>query len=155
MTITKDLVYKKAYTELYEVIKKLSDQELSKIPSNFIENLKNNRDDKYNWEYDDTKKLEEQNFLVETKALIVEMYERYLCPEDKKEFWNNYDRICLNMIEEEKKKEFNPDNIFKKRNNETANIAQKVEENINLPAEIKESFFTKVAKFLKKIIGKQ
>lgn len=98
-----DLIYKKAYKELYEVFKKMSDIELSKIPNQVIENIRANMDRSYKWEYDDNKKIEEQDFLVETKALIVAIYERYLCPEDKKEFWKKYDQECLEFIEKNSK----------------------------------------------------
>ena len=148
MVNTKELIYKKAYTELNEVLKKLSDEELSKIPNQLIENVKAEMDTDYKWEYDDSKKLEEQDFLVETRALIVEIYERYLCPEDKKEFWNKYDKICINKIEEKRREKYNTDNIFKNKQTEV-----KQEEQINnLPAEIKKNnFFKRLKNFIKKL----
>lgn len=162
MVNTKEVMYKKAHTELYEVIKKLSKQELEKIPQNFIDNLKKNLDNEYEWKYDDTKTLEEQDFLIETKALLVEMYERYLCPEDKKEFWNNYDRICLKMIEDKKSEEYNTDNIFKNKNKTIevgASVNSEYQENLtmqnsNLLAEVKENLFIKVINFFKKLLHK-
>lgn len=160
MVNTKEMMYKKAHTELYEVIKKLSKQELEKIPQNFIDNLKKNLDNEYEWKYDDTKTLEEQDFLIETKALLVEMYERYLCPEDKKEFWNNYDRICLKMIEDKKREEYNTDNIFKDKNKAIdVSVNKEYQENLtmqsnNLPKEIKDNLFTKVINFFKKLLHK-
>lgn len=147
---TKELVYKRAHTELYEVIKKLSKQELEKIPQNFIENLKNNIDNKYVWKYDNTKKIEEQNFLVETKALIVEMYERYLCPDDKKEFWNNYNRICLNMIEDKKREEYDPNILFK--NKQEINKTEKQE--ISLLSYNNKTWYKRFLKFMVDLINK-
>ena len=150
MVHTEELIYKKAYTELYELVKRLSKEQLSKIPQSFISNLKRNKDNEYVWQYDDSKELEKQNFMLETKALIVEMYERYLCPEDKKKFWSNYDRICLNMIEEKKKEEYNPDNIFKEKQ-----YAQERVENNNLPVETRrENFLKKIVDFIRSILKK-
>lgn len=160
MVNTKEAMYKRAHTELYEIIKRLSKRELEKIPQNFIENLKKNLDNEYEWEYDDTKTLEEQDFLIETKALLVEMYERYLCPEDKKEFWNNYDRICLKMIEDKKREEYNTDNIFKNKNKDIdVFVRQEYQENLtmqsnNLPKEIKDNLFTKIINFCKNLFHK-
>ena len=51
--------------------------------------------------------------MVETKALIVKLYEKYFAPESEAEFWKKYHRICFNMIEKEKKKKYNSNNIFK------------------------------------------
>ena len=44
MTKEKRLLYQKAYVELYEMIKHLSDEEREKIPEYFIEYLYNNMD---------------------------------------------------------------------------------------------------------------
>lgn len=154
MTNEKNLIYRKAYKELNEVIKRLSDEELSKIPNQVIENIRNNMDNKYVFYYDDFKKLEEQDFLPQTKALIVEIYEKYLCPKDKKEFWNKYDSICLNMIEKKKVEQYNPNTIFK---SSLVNKENKKEET-NLVVYNNKTWYQKIinlfSNFLNKIFGK-
>ena len=152
MIDTRENIKSKAYTELYEVIKRFSKQEQEKIPKEVIENIQNKMDKNYIWKYDDTKELEEQNFLTETKALIVEMYERYLCQQNKKEFWNNYDRICLNMIEEKKKAEYNPENIFQSR----AIITTEETKDTCLPEKVKEeSLFKRLINKVKSFFMKK
>ena len=48
----------------------------------------------------DTKKgIFEQDLMTETKALHVEIYERYLAPPEEKQMWEKYDKYC-----EDKKK---------------------------------------------------
>ena len=154
MTNEKNLIYKKACKELNEVIKRLSDEELSKIPNQVIENIRNNMDNKYVFYYDDFKKFEEQDFLIETKALIVEIYEKYLCPKDKKEFWNKYDSICLNMIEKKKVEQYNPNTIFE---NNVVNKENKKQEN-NLVVYNNKTWYQKIinlfSNFLNKIFRK-
>jgi len=148
---TKGNIKSMAHTELYEIIKRLTKQEQEKIPQNVIKNIHNTMDRSYTWKYDNNKKIEEQNLLVETKALIVEMYERYLCPENQKKFWNNYDRICLNMIEEKKAQEYNPDNIFKKKHTINEEI-----KNIQLPDKIKkETVFKKLINYIKNMFNRK
>lgn len=115
MIQTKRVRYKKAYKELNEIIKELSKAELEKIPNELIRNIETNMDIEYKWEYDKSKTLVEQDLMPETKALIVEIYERYLCPEDEKEFWKEYDKICINKTEEQKKEMYKTKNIFKKK----------------------------------------
>ena len=157
MVDTEELVYRKAYTELSEVIKRLTSIELSKIPQRAIENVRANMDTEYIWEYDESKGVEEQDFLVETKALIVEMYERYLCPEDKKEFWKKYDQICLNMIEEKKREEYNPGDIFKNIETMEEDIkkTEEIQEN-NLPIEVKkEGLLKRVINYIKNLLKKR
>ena len=104
MTKEKRLLYQKAYVELYEMIKMLSDEERMKIPEYFIEYLNSNMDTNYKFSLDTEKGLLEQDYMVETKALIVKLYEKYYAPESEKEFWNEYHKLCFNMIEEQKKK---------------------------------------------------
>lgn len=115
MMQTKNARYKRAYTELNEIIKKLSKAELEKIPNKLIRNIETNMNKEYKWEYDKSKTLLEQDLMPETKALIVEIYEKYLFPENEKEFWKEYDKICINKIEEQKKAMYNGKNIFRKK----------------------------------------
>ena len=155
MVNTKELIYKKAYTELNEVLKKLSDIELSKIPNQLIENVRTNMDTNYIWKYDDSKKIEDQDFLVETKALIVEIYERYLCPEDKKDFWKKYDQVCLNMIEEKRRQEYNPDNIFSRNKKESVVNEKEVITNEIAMVEYKETIFSKLKEWFRNLFNKK
>ena len=115
MIQTKSIRYKKAYTQLNEIIKNLSKSETERIPIELIKSVEANMDMEYKWEYDNSKTLLEQDLMPETKALIVEIYERYLCPEDEKEFWKEYDKICLNKIEKQKRTMYNVKDIFRKK----------------------------------------
>lgn len=139
MVQTRSIIYKRAYTELNEIIKELSKAEREKIPLELIKNIEANISEEYKWKYDNSKTLLEQKILPETKALLVEIYEKYLSEEDEKEFWQEYDKICLKNIEERKESAFKNNNIFKAK-----------EENI-IKHEIVER---KEDTFLKKIFNK-
>ena len=159
MTKEKVLLYQKAYVELYEFIKMLTKDEQNKISESFINYIYNNRDKNYEFFIDYSKDLLEQDYMTETKALIVEMYEKYLAPEEEKEFWKNYDRICFNIIEEEKKKKYNSNDIFKnnKKESKVENISVKEENNINNEVamiEYKESIFKRFINRIKNIFHK-
>ena len=103
MTKEKSIRYKKAYTELNEIFKILDKEQKDKIPNDFINNISNNMDKDYKFEFDSSKGIFEQELMAETEALLVEIYERYLAPSEEKEMWQKYDKYCLNKIEEEKK----------------------------------------------------
>ena len=92
MTKEKEIEYKKAYVELFKV---LNEQQIERIPRDIIAYVTNNMDTNYTFGYDLSKSLKEQNFMDETKALILEIYERYLAPSDEDELWKKYDRICI------------------------------------------------------------
>lgn len=60
--------------------------------NNYVFNIKKDED------------ITQQNFMTETKALFVELYEKYLAKDNEKEIWKEYDGFCFNLIENEKKK---------------------------------------------------
>lgn len=113
MTNLKNQVYSKAYVELNEIINHLSKEEQEKISQNFKENLIDKMDKEYSFNFDSEKNIFEQEYLPETKALFINLYRSYLTSE--KAFWNNYDTVCFKMIEKEKTKKYNTDNIFKNK----------------------------------------
>ena len=98
MTSEKELLYKKSYVELYETFKFLSEKEKNKIPLNLIANIEKKMDKNYLFKINKNKSIFEQNYMDETKALLVEIYERYFASINEKEFWNKYDNICMQLI---------------------------------------------------------
>ena len=148
MVSTKDITNDIIYIQLNEIIKRMSKQEIKKIPQNIITNIQNKPTKKDQWKYNDNKSLQEQDILPQTKAIIIQIYKKYLCKNEEKEFWEKYDRICFNMIEEEKKKKYKPDNIF---NNEKINKTQSQNYNTSI-IEYKENIFMKLIKKIKEKI---
>ena len=137
--------YKKAYVELYEIIKKMSLEEIQKIPKEFVKNLYNEMDKNYKFEFDTEKNILEQNFKLETKALLVELYEKYLASEEEKDFWKKYDKICLNRIEEDKKEKYASNIIF-------TNADKKSINNDKLPVKVEDqNIFAKFIQSIKNI----
>ena len=113
--------YAKAYVELYEIIKNLTLEDQNKIPKEFINFIKDNMDKNYSFVFDNRKKILEQDIKVETKALLVKIYEKYLSKPEEKEFWKQYDRDCLKIEEDKKIKNYNNNYIFKKKKNNNDN----------------------------------
>ena len=108
--------YAKAYAELYEIIKNLSSEDQNKIPEDFVAFLKENMDTDYIFTYDDTKSLLNQDIKVETKALLVKLYQTYLAKPEEKQFWDKYNRECISLEEEQKINNYNNTDMFKKKN---------------------------------------
>lgn len=162
MTKEKTIQYKKAYVELNEILNVLEKEQKNKIPVNFINNIENNMDIDYKFHFDMSKGIFEQDLMVETKALLVEIYERYLAPIEEKEMWKKYDRFCLNKIEEAKREKYNVE-IFERKNNiekqnltiEDENVSNEKNDNI-LPVEYrKENPFNKIINFIKGLFNKK
>ena len=154
MTNEKVLNYRKAYVELIEIIKVLNEEQRNAIPNTFIQYAKNNMDPDYSFDYDTSKTINEQNLSVETQALLVELYERYWAPANEKEFWEKYDRICTNMIEEEKTANYTS-NLFEDNYVSTNPTEPKEEPIQNLPTIVEnKSIFKKILSFIKNIFNK-
>lgn len=112
-------------TELNEILENMSPELVNKIPKKFIAYLKNIASKTYQFEYDKTKTLKEQNIKPKTKGLLALIYKDFLCDEQEKQEYINHVSKILNDIEQEKRERYNPDNIFKTHNQE-----QKIQENI-------------------------
>ena len=100
-----------AYVELNEIIKHLSEDEQLKIPETFKKNLLKEMDKEYKFIFDNKKGLFGQTYMNETKALYIKLYKQYLATE--KDVWKKYDNICHSIIENEKRKKYDSNNIFK------------------------------------------
>ena len=145
--ITKE--YAMAYTEVLEVLKYVPDEDVKKIPKEKLEFYKRNMDNEYDYKLDMTKEFEEQEMSDITKAILANIFRDYWATPYQKERIEAKEKYDLNMLEKEKREKYNPDNIFKKKKEET------VIENNNLPVEIKkETLFKKLISFIKKILNK-
>lgn len=143
MTNEKSLIYKKAYVELYEIIKRLTEKEKECLPRDFIKNLERDMDGEYEFKYDESKNIVEQNLLNETKALLVQMYIKYLASENEKELWGKYNKICLENIEKERRIKYNPNNLFENKKLVQNNVEKISNQEVAI-VEYKESIFKKI-----------
>lgn len=143
MAIVVNNCYKNAYYELYEIIKHLTIVEQSKIPNVFIKNLQSQMIEN-KFVYDDKKDITNQNIMPETKALLVEIYKKYLSTEEEKNILNKYESLCTNAANKEKEQKYNSD-IF---NKESSKSIQR--ENAGVLLEIKnKSFISKIFEKIK------
>ena len=145
MTEVERIECKKAYVELNEIIKRMPMAEKRKIPKEFRRNLYDEMDRNYSFKYDEKKDILKQNLKTETKALLVELYERFLAPKKERESWQKYDQICLKMLDEKKRENYNPNQVFINKNVEKANDS---EEKMSLIVK-KRNLFEKILEFLK------
>jgi len=144
--MTKDN-YSKAYKEVLEILKYVPIKDLDKLPTDMLEMFRTYQNIYYEFKIDITKSLEEQNLLVETKAILANIFRDYWATPYQRErilAKENYDTL---KEEEEKRNLYNPNEIFKKR-------PSKQDIYNNLPIEIKkEKFYEKLIKFIKKLLN--
>lgn len=150
MINTKEYIYKKALKEIYELIKILPEDEKNKIPNSYIVNVEKNMDNGHFFIYDSNKKLSEQNFMNETKALIVDLYVKYFSKEEEHAKWEKYYEISKKMVEEKKREKYNPDSIFERNN--ISNIQSNDYEEEKALIEIKENRINLILNKIKNFI---
>lgn len=144
--------YKKAYTEVIEIIKYFPKEEYDKIPLEKINYYKENMDKNYNFQINPNIELEKQNISKEANAILVTLFNDYFATDRQKEVLNNLLKQNQQKLEIQKYEEYNPNNLFmqstiKQQNTETLQENQKETSLV----EIKESFFTKFINFIKNI----
>ena len=91
--------YKNAYTEVYEIIKQLDEEEYNKIPLEVIKAIEENRNTEYKFDLDEDIELKDQELLPETKAILFNLFRDYLSTAEQKE------KIIKMQAEERQKSE--------------------------------------------------
>ena len=137
--------YSKAYTEVLEIIKYFPKEEYVKIPKEKIEFYKNNMDKYYVFTINPVIDLSEQNISQEANAIIVNLFRDYYATEEQKIKIEEILELNQKKEEQEKRKIYNPDNIFKKMNKDGNNTNTAL-------IEYEDSFFKRFKNFIFKIL---
>lgn len=138
-------IYNKAYTEIIEILKYMPEESVNKIPKEMLNMFQIKMDKNYNFEIDITKSFNEQKLLNETKAILANISRDYWATPYQKEriiAKENYER---KQLEEEKRKLYNPDDLFKNKTNNNILISK---DNTYVK---KENFFNKLINWIKNI----
>lgn len=145
-----DIKYANAYNEVLEILKYIPEEDYNKIPKEKIELFETNANDNYKFNYEPNKTLDEQNVSKIAKGIIAILFRDYWANDNQREkiiAKQNYDRIKL---EEQKREQYNPDELFKKKKIDDVKENENKEEIYNLPIEVKkENFYQRIIKFLK------
>ena len=142
--------YPKAYREVNEILKYVSKDDVKKIPEDVLETIQKNMDSGYDFLVDESKTFEEQNLLIETKAILANIFYDYWATDYQKEKIKEIRKQEEIAIEEEKKKKFDNTDIF-------ANKKIDVQESIvseNLPIVVEKNIFEKIIGFIKNLFKK-
>lgn len=140
--------YENAYTEVYEILNCLDKEEYNKIPVELIEVFEENRNLGYEYEINERQDLTKQPMLIETKAILLNIFRDYLAtPEQSQKIkqWLQADREYL----EKQRQKIYSNNVFESNCKKECNT-NKVD--VQLPIEIKkQSIFQKLIDKLKNI----
>ena len=137
----KEIKYANAYTEVYEILNCLNEEDYKKIPTDLIEVFEEYRNLDYDYEVNDEQDLSKQPMLKETRAILLNIYRDYLATSDeskKIKAWLQADREYLEKQKIEKYKQ----NKKLQNDNDSFQI-YKADESNSLPVESKNQVFFK------------
>ncbi len=147
-----DIKFRNAYSEVLEILKYISANEYKKIPESKIKLFQAVANKEYKFVYNPELTLDEQNVSKIAKCIIAILFRDYWATEEQKNkiiAKQNQDR---QRVEEEKRKLYNPNNIFKDRQ-KPIEYVEKQKENTEM-AIYKESLFNKIISRIKLIFHK-
>ena len=145
--------YSMAYKEVIEILKYVPDEDVAKIPQEKIDFYKKHMDNEYDYKIDETKDFSEQTISETTEAILACIFRDYWATPYQRERILTKKKYDLEKLEEEKREKYNPDNIFKKNDdNENFPSNNELYENTTLPIEVKkEKFYEKIINFFKNL----
>lgn len=142
--------YANAYTEVYEILSCLNEEEYSKIPEELIEVFEENRNLNYEYKVNSEQDLSKQSMLKETKAILLNIFRDYLATSEQNQKikqWLQADREHLDKQKQEKYSSsvFENNTKYVKINDEESKALVLVETK-------KQSIFQKIINRLKRIL---
>ena len=140
----------KEYNEVIEILNHIPKDDFKKIPEDLINMFKFNMDMEYEFKYDTKKTLNEQNVSKEAKTIIARLFRDYWATEKQKEKILTKEKYDKQIMEEEIREKYNPDDIFKKKAEENSAVNQS-ETNL---IKYEENIFKKLINFIKRIFHK-
>lgn len=140
---------KDAYVEVLGILALLDEEQKNRIPKKLKEFFENNKNQDYQVNIDSNIPLEEQNLLQETVDILAMLKLNYWCTNEKeKEGLFNLLNENEKKYQEELRKKYNPNNLFKDK--ESKRVIYTNEE-LSI-VKYKESIFTRIKDWLKRIL---
>lgn len=137
-----------AYKEVYEILKSVPQEDLDKIPKNFIEMIEKGMNKEYTFYLDSSIDFEELKLMLETRILLSYIFLNYWATETQKETIKAKFKKDLDE-EENKKRQLYDADVFKNK--------RKIEENNRNKLEMvvykKENFIIKIFNKIKRFLG--
>lgn len=140
---------KDAYVEVLGILDLLDEEQKNRIPKKLKEFFENNKNQDYQVNIDSNIPLEEQNLLHETVDILAMLKLNYWCTNEKeKEGLLNLLNENEKKYQEELRKKYNPNNLFKDK--ESKRVIYTNEE-LSI-VKYKESIFKRIKDWLKRIL---
>lgn len=150
MVIIDEKQYKKAFKEVLVILNVIPNEYYEKIPKEIILTLQQFQDKYYEYELEFNKEFKEQNTSELSKAILANFYRDYWASEAEKSEIIEKERFQRIKLEDEKRKKYNPKDIFKTSNKKESE--DEMNDNSLILTE-KIGFFNKLIIKIKKILN--
>mgnify|MGYP004597410313 FL=1 len=134
----------KRLVEVEYILRKLDDEYIKKIPQEIWDYIEENKDKNYVFNYDDNRTLVEQKLNIDTISILTYINMEYLLGEEQKKEMIEFLRKDETIAEQEKAKLYNPDDLFKNKQQNKQQETSLVEVKIG-------KWYEKMFSFLKNI----
>ena len=134
--------------EVYIVLEKLN--LIKELPQKFIDYIKENKNNEYEFKYEEEKELIDQKISEESKQILTIIYQDFFCTKEEKEKLNE----ILIKNEEKKQKELNEKYGYEKNFQQPKKIPDTSENKFKNEQliEYKESIFHKIIRKIKQVL---
>lgn len=144
--------YEKCLVQLDEILKYLKDEDLRKIPYEIRKAINEKKDKNYNWNYDESKALNEQKLDRKTIAMLSYLNMEYLLNEEQRLLMEKMHRFNEEKAEKQKREKYDPSDVF---DSNSYNVDEKIKAEqvkVNEDYSNMQMIKTKEDKWYKKII---
>ncbi len=141
------LEYKQSLKEVNTILNFMGKEYINKLPNKLVSFIKENMDNSYISNINVNTPINEQPIKNDTKILLSLLYRHYWCSEEKKRELLKEDVHLKNEREKEIREKYNPDNIFKNKQQKIIS-EESVVNNVSM-VEYKESIFKRILKKIK------
>ena len=105
-------VYRNSFKEVYEILKSTENELLAKIPTKFINFIKNNMNENYKTNIQQDVDIDKQPLSKETEAILSLIYRSYWATDEEKQELAIKDRQDIIEIEKKKKEQYQGKDIY-------------------------------------------
>ena len=117
--------YAKAYTEILEIINYMGERYRSKTPPKLLKFFEENKDNNYIYKITEINESVTQKFSKETLGLLTLMEYKYWASNSEKELLKKSLTENERKYQEELRKKYNPDNLFKREQRDSSYVKKK------------------------------
>lgn len=135
--------YSEAIAETLDILEHTNNDDINKIPKKFMDFLKENTSKTYKCNLDYTKRIKDMNLNEKTIGILSVINKKYWCDDEERKEFEKRLKENEKIYQEELRKKYNPDNLFK-GTNKSKDTREQIATNEVAMVKYEESLFKKI-----------